>query len=430
MGVQHEEEIGGYSERETGAIRALRHHLIERGAFVSDGIACAEFVSSDGSLYRGVRALRDLDRDELLVSIPEPLLLSVRSAKRDPDIQRAIRITGPDATRIEFTDQQLLAVHLLHEASKGTASSHHAYLQTLPLAFDNFLYLSDAAVDSLGVSHCHAARVAAQSKAQFLKSFRGAQPLMRALNLPDKLTSLNAYRWTVSCIKSRTMFMTGDTVGCLTPYGDLHNHAPKLQPVTLWNYDDKNGQKEQDEQEESAVAGEGFFDEAQQRYQVVTRVRLSAGQQVFLTYGRLTNLDLFGLYGFVLDHNAWDTSVIPRAQLPERIQRHVSQEACFLHANGCPSFELMRGIRLGVLKDKERKRWASVILDDRGVVKGDCERRAVEALRTIVGELLDREIQAREHAMETSTSFRRDSLIWQWRRSQTIILETCLGRLK
>ncbi len=422
MGALHEEERegdedgrnAGKSAPETGSIRALREHLVERGAFINDGIACVEFISG-GSSYRGVRAVRDLAKDELLVSIPEPLLLSVRSAKRDPDIQRAVRGAGPFATRIEVTDQQLLAVHLLHEASKGGASSHHIYLKTLPSAFDNFLYLNTGDVDELGTSHVHAAREAAQSKAQFLESFRGAQPLMRALNVPDKLSSLQAYRWAVSCIQSRTMFMDGDRVGCLTPYGDLHNHRPMLQPVTLWNIDHA------DEQEESAVAGEGSFDEAQQRYQLVTRVPLSAGQQVFLTYGRLTNLDLFGLYGFVLEDNAWDTLIIPRARLPDRIRRHVPQEGSFLHANGCPSFELMRGFRLGVLKDKERKRWAHVILDDRGVVEDDCETRAVAALRTMVGELLDGETHPCEQVKER--------LVWQWMASQRRILETCLAHL-
>ncbi len=408
--------------RDSGAILTLREHLVDRGAYINDGIACADIVSGDGFSYRGVRALRDLDRDEVLVSIPEPLLLSVRSAKRDPDIQRAIRSVGRVASQL--SDQSLLAVHLLHEASKGKASPHHAHFKTLPLAFDNFLYLSDAAVDSLGACHSHAAREAAHAKAQCLESFRDTQPLMWALNMPDKLTGLSAYRWAISCIQSRTMFMAGDTVGCLTPYGDLHNHTPWRRPVTLWDAGDADGE------DESAVAGEGFFDEARQRYQVVTRVPVPAGQQVFLTYGRPTNLTLFGQYGFVLDHNAWDTCVIPLGHLPERIQRHVSQQACFLHANGSPSFDLMRGVRLGVLKDKERKRWASVILDDRGVVEGDCETRAVLALRSIVSKLLDREIQARELVAETSSPPSRETLDWHWRSTQRRILLKCLRGLK
>jgi hypothetical protein len=232
----------------------------------------------DGS-YRGVKAVRDLEKDEVLLSIPEPLLLSVRSARRDPDVARA---------GTNLTDQQLLSVHLLNEVSKGKESSHYVYLRTLPTTFDNFLYLSDADVDSLGSA---AAQEAAAAKSTLLDDFRASKVVLAGLNVERRLTTLRAYRWATSCIQSRTMYLgSGDTVGCLTPYGDLHNHTPMLRPITPWTVSrgtdgGDGGDGDDGVEESSAVAGEGYFDEAERRYVLVTRRNVKAGDQVFLTYG-------------------------------------------------------------------------------------------------------------------------------------------------
>ena len=398
------EDDGASTLDDSAEVRTLRRHLVERGAYINDAIVCA--AMDDGS-YRGVKAIRDLEKDSVLISIPEALLMSARSAKRDPAIQRATQM----ATR-PITDIQLLAVHLLHEASKGETSVHHIYLKTLPHTFDNFLFLTDADVESLASTHPHAAREAAEAKASLLESFHAVQPILRALSMP-KYSTLGAFRWSMACVQSRTMSMgLGDTAGCLTPWGDLHNHTPMLRPHTPWN----DGCIED---ECAAVAGEGFFDEHEQRYVLVTRVPVQAGRQVFLTYGRLTNLQLLNLYGFVLAENPWDTCRLPLARFPDSIQRHLTEEACYLHADGSPSFDLMRAVRLGVLKDAERKRWAGIILDDRPVDwnEGDCERRALETLSNVVLQTIDEDV----HTYEAQRSPVRD-----WRRAQNNILQRFL----
>mgnify|MGYP002628752294 CR=1 FL=1 len=401
-------------------VRALRQHLLERGAYINEGIACAAIPSpGSNSTYRGVKALRRIGVDEVLVSIPEALLLSVRSARRDEDIGRATSTTGS-----ELTDVQLLAVHLLHEASKGSASAHHAYLRTLPESYDSFLYMKDTDIELLASSHPHAAQEAAAAKAKLVEEFRAAKPVLADLNIERRLASLGAYRWANAVIQSRTMYLVGDAVGCLTPYGDLTNHTPVMHPVTPWT-------KERGDEREAvavAVAGEGYFDEADQRYKLVTREAVDAGDQVFLTYGRLTNLQLMGLYGFVLPDNPFDTYVVARSRFPEAIQRNVTQAACFLNADGSPSFELLRAVRLGVLRDAERKRWAGVILDDRPVEEDEsCEARAVEALRHVVNEVARELVQEIGPKKDTDTDAM--AIVDQFMRSQAGILARCLARL-
>ena len=100
----------GTPREDSPAVQELRNHLVNRGAYINDAIVCADIHIADGVSYRGVKTVRDLKKDEVLVSIPESLLLSVRSAKRDPDIHQAIRGAAPNAMRDQLSDQQLLAV--------------------------------------------------------------------------------------------------------------------------------------------------------------------------------------------------------------------------------------------------------------------------------------------------------------------------------
>ena len=54
---------------------------------------------------------------------------------------------------------------------------------------------------------------------------------------------------------------------------------------------------------EEDEGGDGHYDEAAGVYRLVSRRRYRPGEQVFLCYGRHSNLELLELYGFVLDDN-------------------------------------------------------------------------------------------------------------------------------
>ena len=54
---------------------------------------------------------------------------------------------------------------------------------------------------------------------------------------------------------------------------------------------------------QQSKVGDGHFDEADAVYRLVSRRRYEAGDQVFLCYGRHTNLELLEHYGFMLDDN-------------------------------------------------------------------------------------------------------------------------------
>jgi hypothetical protein len=355
------------------SIRALRSFLESQGALFNS-IVSAQM--DDGS-YRGIRATQVIEKDEVILSIPEHLLLSLNSARGDPDIARLLSLTQ---NRVALSDEQLLAVHLLHEVYKGASSSFHLYIKTLPTSFDSLLYLKEDEIDD-ALQFDHAIRAAHESKRRLVESWKVVKLVLRRL-MSGKAFGLGHYCWAIGVIQSRTMFLPGDDIGCLTPYGDLHNHeCPRPPPITPDVFRER---EVNEDHEDPTVSGEGFFDEKQKRYILVTRQRVPAGSQVYLTYGRYTNLELLDMYGFTINDNPNDTCLLPIGLFPELIQKHLAcQSECFLHVDGNPSFDLIRAVRLGVLHDKERKKWAFLVLDDQPV-NPESERRALDVISRVV----------------------------------------------
>lgn len=75
-------------------------------------------------------------------------------------------------------------------------------------------------------------------------------------------------------------------------------------------------------------------------------VPLPSPRQVYLCYGKHTNLELLELYGFVLEDNPHD-----RAPLIQKVIRkvvtgvQVAAEACYVHGGGQPSWHLLASLR-------------------------------------------------------------------------------------
>lgn len=182
-----------------------------------DGVAPA-FVA-DG--WRGVVATRAIGPGDVLVATPAPLLLTGRSARRDAALGPLLRQPqhaglsdhqaseagcfsgwGPVfVTRVQLVlaagraraarsaphsspqrrrcGPQVLAAHLLHEASKGPASAWHLYISQLPRSYTTLCCFPAAAAEALQLSHAVQAARDAEAKAK--ADWRGSWPLLQDL---------------------------------------------------------------------------------------------------------------------------------------------------------------------------------------------------------------------------------------------------------
>ncbi|PRW59526.1 SET DOMAIN GROUP 40 [Chlorella sorokiniana] len=321
-----EQEGGGSAATEAAAQARFLHmaspellEWCERGGVRAHGVI-ATIVEEGG---RGLVAVDDLEPGTCLLRVPRRLLMSVESARRDPQLVAALQQHGQG-----LSSEQVLAAHLLHECSKGPTSFWHPYLRSLPRTYTTAMCFTEAEAAALqvpaAVAAVHAAAAAAAAQ------HAGALPLLRALGLGPN--------W-----RSRAAWLIG----------------------------------------------------------------YKAGQQVFLCYGRHTNLDLLRHYGFVLSDNPHDVAALPPRLLPPAVQQQLAgsssssgiggsgsagaldaadgeaegaETGALLHANGAPSWELLRALRLGSATSAERKTSAYLALADQPISTGS-ERAAFEGLR-------------------------------------------------
>ncbi|KAG2501249.1 hypothetical protein HYH03_001056 [Edaphochlamys debaryana] len=180
--------------------------------------------------WRGIVATRGLAPDEVVLRVPERLLMTTRSARRDPQLAAALQRCGGGATDGGLTPFQLLAVHLLHEVSRGSSSAWHPYLRQLPRSCTSLPNFSQQQAEALQLPHGVEAAQAAAAKAR--EDWMAAEPVLQELGLPKRLTGLRAWLWAASTLASRTMYLPWCPAGALTPYGDLHNYQPPPPPFT------------------------------------------------------------------------------------------------------------------------------------------------------------------------------------------------------
>jgi hypothetical protein len=152
--------------------------------------------------WRGCCANRDVAAGDLLLSVPARLLLTCTSARRDARLAAAARTLRPDA---------LLAVHLLHEVSKGAASRWHAYLRTLPRKFTDGGGFTAEEAAALQAPYAVAAIALARHERRC--DWDAARSVLADLALLPKLCTWAAWSWAASAVATRTVFFPEDPPG-------------------------------------------------------------------------------------------------------------------------------------------------------------------------------------------------------------------------
>ncbi|KAK9908367.1 hypothetical protein WJX75_006775 [Coccomyxa subellipsoidea] len=391
--------------------------LRKEGAFIA---SIESGLVAEG--FRGVIAKTDIDPGTLLVSVPERLLLSAHSAKKDTAFAQALSATNKQSTN----SSQVLAAHLLHEVCKGQDSYWKPYLATLPRQYTCLSYFCPEDIQELQVAY---AMDIAHSVAEALKSdHTSVKPLLSALGLPAKFMTLGAWRWATATVASRTMYLPDDDAGALMPFGDLHNHrsppgvAPDLGILG-------EAQDPSDTQLDQGSSGSGQFDLKTRKYMLFAQTRYRAGEQVFLSYGAHTNLELLEHYGFVSEDNPYDTAQLPVIMLPEGLQGTVPLTATYLQRNGMPSWELLRDLRIWAASQLGCRQCCYLATEGKPI-SGPSEAHAFKILKAICQTLLQ---QLPTTADEDAALLQSQAVAGEckrlavaWRLSHKRILQNCI----
>jgi hypothetical protein len=178
------------------------------GAFV-ENIALGEFAFEDYAApgrhwwsrvrtRRGLMASRDLKQGDVVVAVPEELLFSPQAANRTELREVLHEVPGLDNFAI-------LALFLLQESNKGTASAYWPYVCKMPQSFSTTAFwplqqVLDAGTDS------NVYLMTRRFEAALLQEYNRLMPLLFQLfptRYSTKTHSFRSWVWAKTCVFSR-----------------------------------------------------------------------------------------------------------------------------------------------------------------------------------------------------------------------------------
>ncbi|XP_065864838.1 protein SET DOMAIN GROUP 40-like [Euphorbia lathyris] len=337
-------------------------HSLPPNSCLGNSLLLSYFPDAGG---RGLGAARDLRKGELVLKVPKSTLITRDSLFRDEFLSSAVNNHNP------LSPTQILAVCLLFEMGKGKSSFWYPYLIHLPRCYDILATFSEFEKQALQVDDAIWTAEKAISKAE--AEWKEAFLLMQQLQFRPQFLTLRAWIWACATISSRTLHVPWDEAGCLCPVGDLFNYAvPEEEPSSYETAESwMNGSFLQDDGplssgiSRSNVFVEGYdahmqrltdggFDEDNAAYCFYARKNYKKGEQVLLSYGTYTNLELLEFYGFCLDENSNDKVFIP-LEASMYICNSWAVDSLYIHEDGKPSFALLSALRLWATPPNQRR---------------------------------------------------------------------------
>lgn len=236
-----------------------------------------------GEDSRGVCARETVSAQEMVLYVPHRYILTSEVA-RASSIGNALLSTGLEVR----SKHSYIAACLLEEREKTTNSFWWPYISILPVKFANVpLFFPDDMLEWLKGSSV------LPKIADRLLSMRIEYHNICAAYPPFSRFSYDSFAWARIAVITRIFGIVVDGLKTdgLVPLADMLNH--KLPRETKWNYDSPT---------------RGFV--------ITALTEIEQGAQVFDSYGRKCNGRFFVNYGFALDVNEDNESVL-RAQLKE-----------------------------------------------------------------------------------------------------------------
>ncbi|XP_042501592.1 protein SET DOMAIN GROUP 40 [Macadamia integrifolia] len=313
---------------------------------------------------RGLAAARELGRGELILRVPKSALMTSECLLKDQKLASSVNRYP------HLSPTQILIVCLLAEMGKGKDSWWYPYLMQLPRSYDTLASFTCLETQALQVDEAIWATEKATSKAEL--DWKEALPLMKDLELRQQLLTFRSWLWASATVSSRTMHIPWDDAGCLCPVGDFFNYAAPgeeslpSEVEESWRQSSSSqvcsslndGTTEKSETDVFDIHSQRLTD-AEYRddiaaYCFYAREKYKKGEQVLLSYGTYTNLELLEYYGFILNANPNDKAFI---HLEADIHSSSSwpKDSLYIQQDGKPSFALLSTLRLWATPPNQRR---------------------------------------------------------------------------
>nr|XP_043632063.1 protein SET DOMAIN GROUP 40 isoform X2 [Erigeron canadensis] len=322
-------EVNQHKPQNTNVSQTCSPSSSSSSSCLGHSLSVSHFPNAGG---RGLCAVRDIGKGELILRVPKSALMTSQSLVMN-DVKLSMCVS-----KSNLSSTQVLAVALLNEVAKGKQSWWYPYLTQFPTNYDILASFDQFEIQALQLDDAIWTAEKALEKTKV--EWKDACPIMEELMFKPHYMSFKAWIWASASISSRTMHIPWDAAGCFCPVGDFFNYAApgeeQLPSEDLTAAD--TGAK-------SLRLTDGVFEEIYSAYCFYARRNYKKGDQVLLSYGTYTNLELLEHYGFILNDNLNDKAYVA---LPSNLNIQCSwlPDSLYIHQNGKPSFALLTAMRL------------------------------------------------------------------------------------
>ncbi|KAL3613357.1 hypothetical protein CASFOL_042770 [Castilleja foliolosa] len=315
---------------------------------------------------RGLAAARVLRKGDLVLRVPKAALMTSDCLTGNDH-----KLSAALAKYPLLSSTQIFSIALLNEVNKGMSSWWYPYLKQLPQSYDLLASFSRFEIEALQIDD--AIWTAEKAVLKDKTEWEEATALMCEVNIKPRLRTSIAWLWASSTISSRTMHIPWDTAGCLTPIGDYFNYAPPEEnPCHLKTAEvcgdgsfsnitssfesesAENSMKDPLDDANTDRLIDAGYDEAVACYCFYAKRYYCKGEQVLLSYGTYTNLELLEHYGFVLEQNPNDKAYIPLETEMHSLCSY-PKDSLYISQDGSPSFALLSTVRLWATPVNKRR---------------------------------------------------------------------------
>lgn len=279
------------------------------------------------STGRGLCSKLALEVESELIRLPADTLLTIKTLENDNEFKKLFNESKIDKDH-KITFQSLLTFYILYQEQLSQESRFKAYLKSLPLHFTTPYFCPVGELQYLPEN------ILEQTVEQNRKIKESYANLKLVVDLQDfgDIYSLQKFRWSYFVVNSRSVhvfarqfkpensffqsFLTGDCNLALAPFLDLFNHSDQVQTQA-----DLIRNPQTKELEFTLTL------------EKCKRNRIPRFQQLYISYGALTNLKLLLEYGFFLPSNNHDYFEFSLNDIENFLQLEKSLKGRIFHSN-------------------------------------------------------------------------------------------------
>jgi len=236
--------------------------------------------------YRGVVATKEIQKEEIIISVPKEGIITLRMAKNSPIGQKVLT----HGISLIYPNNSLLSTYVLQERA-NPKTKWACLIEAMPKSVSNFPAFFTEKERSLlnGTQFLLTIDELRKDMEKDYNRICGVAPEFA------KMATVQDFMKTRALVNSR-IFGTkidGEENDSIVPFADMFNYKYK-SGMTHWTYNTE-----------------------MKAFVVRAKENINAGEEIFVYYGNKPNSNFFQFYGFVIENNENDEVILEISPLSD-----------------------------------------------------------------------------------------------------------------